>query len=548
MDRRTRALAFVVPGVHHTPVPPPDLPERTVAQLVVEQLEALGADLAFGVPGESYLSVLDAMVDARLRYVTCRQEGGAAFAADAHAKLTGRPGVLMVTRGPGVLNAAIGLHTAQQDDTPLVCLVGLIPRHQRGRDAFQEIDLQAVFGTIAKWVHVLDVGARAPEVIARAWHLALAGRPGPVVVGLPEDILDEVVRASIVAPTPVASASVDAATLAEVHGLIERSARPAVIVGGSRWTDRAIAQLPEAFPGIPLVTAFRRQDLVDHRHEQFAGWLGLGASPDVAQLVRDADVLVVVGDRLDDPTTSGFTLLDIAGGGPTLVHIHPDPHELGRVHLPRVAIAADPASFLAAWQPCEPSPDWAERTRAARTAHVVWREGGGEQERIARGLREVLGEDAIVTNGAGNFARPLQRGYKYRRPGRQLAPLSGAMGYGVPAAVAAKLTHPDRSVVCIVGDGELMMTCQELATAAREHLGITVLVIDNAEFGTIRTHQERRFPGRRSGTALTNPDFVRLAESFGAIAVRTSTAEETIAALARSVAMDRLALVHYTGP
>ncbi len=234
------------------------------------------------------------------------------------------------------------------------------------------------------------------------------------------------------------------------------------------------------------MTAFRRQDLVDHRHERFAGWLGLGASPDVALLVRDADVVVTIGDRLDDPTTSGFTLLDLGDGGPALVHVHPDPYELGRVHHPRVAIVADPASFLAAWEPCAPSPDWAERTRAARAAHVAWRDGGGEQERIARGLREVLGEDAIVTTGAGNFTRPLQRSFKFRRPGRQLAPLSGAMGYGVPAAIAAKLVHPQRSVVCVVGDGELMMTSQELATAAREHLGITVLVVDNAEFGTIR--------------------------------------------------------------
>ena len=526
-----------------------DLPERTVAQLVVEQLEALGADLAFGVPGESYLSVLDALVDApRLRYVTCRQEGGAAFAAEAHAKLTGRPGVVMVTRGPGVLNAAIGLHTAQQDETPLVCLVGLVPRHQRGRDAFQEIDLSAVFGTIAKWVHVLDVGERAPEVLARAWHLASAGRPGPVVVGLPEDVLDEVVRTRVLPPAPPAHASVDPATVEEVRQIVGRAERPVVVVGGSRWTDASIAGLPEAFPGIPLVTAFRRQDLVDHRHERFTGWLGLGAAPEVALLVRDADVVVVLGDRLDDPTTSGFTLLDLGPDGPALVHVHPDPHELGRVHHPRIAIAADPAAFLAAWQPCAPSPAWAERTAAARAAHVTWRDGGGEQERIARGLREVLGEDAIVTTGAGNFTRPLQRAYKHRRPGRQLSPLSGAMGYGVPAAIAAKLTHPDRSVVCVAGDGELMMTGQELATAARERLGITVLVIDNAEFGTIRTHQERRFPGRRSGTGLTNPDFVRLAESFGGIAVRTATADETIAALARAVATDCLALVHYTGP
>lgn len=525
-----------------------DQPERTAAELVVAQLEELGADLVFGVPGESYLSVLDALHDApRLRYVTCRQEGGAAFAAEAYAKLTGQPGIVMVTRGPGALNAAIGVHTAQQDETPMIVFVGLVPRHQRGRDAFQEIDLAGVFGTIAKWVHVLDVAERAAEIVARAWHMATAGRPGPVVVGLPEDVLDDMVRSRVVARAPLQRTAVDDATMHEIRELVGAADRPVVVVGGSRWTDASIAALPDAFPGIPLVTAFRRQDLVDHRHEEFAGWLGLGSSTDVQLLVRDADVVLVLGDRLDDPTTAGFTLLDIGGDGPALVHVHPDPRELGRVHRPRISVAADPAAFLAAWEPCAVRPGWAERVRGAHEAYAQWRAGGGEQERIARGLREVLGEDAIVTNGAGNFARPLQRGYGHRRPGRQLAPLSGAMGYGVPAAIAAKLVHPDRSVVCVVGDGELMMTAQELATAAREHLGITVLVIDNAEYGTIRTHQERRFPGRRSGTALTNPDFVRLAESFGAIAEKAATADEAIAALARSVAMNRLALVHYTG-
>lgn len=526
-----------------------DQPERTAAELIVAQLEALGADLAFGVPGESYLSVLDALHDAaRLRYVTCRQEGGAAFAADAHAKLTGRPGIVMVTRGPGALNAAIGVHTAQQDETPMLVFVGLVPRHQRGRDAFQEIDLAAVFGTIAKWVHVLDVAERAAEIVSRAWHLATAGRPGPVVIGLPEDVLDDVVQARLLPPTPPQRTSVGTTTIHEIRALLGGAERPVVVVGGSRWDDAAIALLPGSFPGIPLVTAFRRQDLVDHRHDAFAGWLGLGASPDVALLVRDADVVLVLGDRLDDPTTAGFTLLGLGGDGPALVHVHPDPHELGRVHHPRISVVADPITFLEAWEACEPRDGWADRTARAHAAYSAWRAGGGEQERIARGLRDVLGEDAIVTNGAGNFARPLQRGYGHRRPGRQLAPLSGAMGYGVPAAIAAKLTHPERSVVCVVGDGELMMTSQELATAARERLGITVLVIDNAEFGTIRTHQERRFPGRRSGTALTNPDFVRLAESFGAIAEKVATADEAIAALARSVAMNRLALVHYTGP
>jgi len=518
---------------------------RTAAQAIVEQLVALGADLAFGVPGESYLAVLDALIETpALQFVTCRQEGGAAFAAEAHGKLTGRPGIVMVTRGPGVTNASIGIHTAQQDETPLLVFVGQVPRHQRGRDAFQEVDLRAVFGSMCKWVHELDDPQRAPEVVTRAWNAAVSGRPGPVVIGLPEDMLTEACNPPAL-PAPSATlAAVSDATAAEVHALLATAQRPLVIAGGSRWTDTAIDLLPQVFPGVPLVAAFRRQDLIDHRLPAFAGSLGLGADPALTARVQAADVIVAIGDRLDDSTTNGFTLLDPRGSTASLVHVHPDPDELGRVFTARLAIAAEPQAFLEALGSVTEQAEWAEWHDDARAGYEAWMATPGLLDDIVRGLRDLLPDDAIVTNGAGNFTRPVQRAFQYRRPGRQLAPISGAMGYGLPAAMAAKLTHPDRPVVCVAGDGDLLMTSQELATIARHALGVVVLVVDNGSYGTIRTHQERRYPGRPIATALTNPDFVQFAESFGMSAERTTTAVDTLSALQRAVAADRPALVH----
>jgi len=471
----------------------------TAARTLVDQLIALGADVAFGVPGESYLAVLDALYDTpRLRFVTCRHEGGAAFAAEAHGKLTGRPGVLMVTRGPGVLNAAVGIHTAQQDETPLLVFVGLVPRHQRGRDAFQELDLGQAFGSICKWVHELDQPSRVPE----------------------------------------------ADTAAEVAFLLGSAARPLAIAGGSRWSEAAIDLLPQVLPGVPLVTGFRRQDLIDHRLPSFAGSLGLGSDPALVARVAAADLVLAVGYRLDDPTTDGFTLFPPPGAGRRLVHVHPEPRELGRVFLPTISIAAEPEAFLRALPPIAGDRTRSAWTAAARAGYVAWSATESVLDEVARGMREVLPDDAIVTNGAGNFTRPLQRSFAYRRPGRQLAPVGGSMGYGLPAALAAKLAHPDRVVVCVAGDGDLLMTAQELATVMLEGAAVVVLVVDNGVYGTIRTHQQRRYPGRPIGTTLSNPDFVTFAMSFGMQAERTTTAPDTVAALRRAVALDRPALVH----
>ncbi|MDO8361899.1 MAG: thiamine pyrophosphate-binding protein [Actinomycetota bacterium] len=517
----------------------------TTAQQIVRQLVTLGADRAFGVPGESYLAVLDALYDTpELQFVSCRHESGAAFAAEAHGKLTGRPGIVMVTRGPGVANAMVGVHTAQQDETPLLVFVGQVPRHQRGRDAFQEMDLGAVFGSVCKWVHELDDPNRAPEVVARAWAIATSGRPGPVMIGLPEDVLELECSTSVRNAPPPTVASVPAATADDVRDLLAAAERPVAIVGGSRWSTTAIDLLPTTLPGIPLVCGFRRQDLVDHRLPAFAGALGLGADPALTEWLRRADVVLAIGDRLDDPTTTGFTLLDHAGLGAALVHVHPEPRELGRVFTPQLAIATDPEAFLSGLGSVTAQPRWSTWTAAARATYEAWCATGGMLDEIARGMRDLLPDDAIVTNGAGNFTRPLHRSYGYRRPGRQLAPVGGSMGYGLPAAVAAKLAHPDRVVLCFAGDGDLMMTAQELATVAHERLAIIVLVVDNRCYGTIRTHQQRRFPGRQIGTALTNPDFVELARSFGMNAERTTTVDGTLAALARAVEAGSASLVH----
>ncbi len=526
----------------------------TAAELIVSQLVACGASNVFGVPGESYLSVLDALRDRpELRFVTCRQEGGAAFAAEASGKLTGAPGVLMVTRGPGLMNAAIGVHAAQQDETPLLVLVGLIPDRQVGRDAFQEFDLVSMFGPMCNWVHRLTDPDRAAEVVATAWARTQSGRPGPVVVGLPEDVLDRPTDASTVAIGPAPRTGVASDVTAAVLDAVGSAERPVVIAGGSRWTQAAVELLPRAFGDLPIVTGFRRQDLVDHRLACYAGTLGLGADPALVDALGQSDLVVAIGDRLDDPTTNGFTLLGGRASPQRLIHVRPDSAELGRVWTPDLAVVADPETFLGALgragadrpaaaptAPTAPSA-WAAERRADAER---WSATPGLLDDIARGLPGVLPADAVLTNGAGNFTRPFQRSYPYGRPGRQLAPVLGSMGYGVPAAIAAKVQHPDRTALCITGDGDFLMNGQELATAIHENAPIVVLLVDNSCYGTIRTHQERRFPGRPIGVRLTNPDFAALARSYGFDACTVDTAPDTLQAIDRGVRLGRPTLVH----
>ncbi|MBS0321166.1 MAG: thiamine pyrophosphate-binding protein [Proteobacteria bacterium] len=502
------------------------MPARTGGQLLVASLLAQHADLAFGVPGESYLPVLDALHDVRdrLRFVVCRQEGGAAYMAEAYGKLTGRPGIALVTRGPGATNAAIGVHMAQQDSTPMLLLIGQVGRDFRGREAFQEVDYRRMFGGIAKWVDEIECADRVPEMVAHAYHVALAGRPGPVVLALPEDMLGATADCAdppFVAAQPVAA---DAASVAVIAARLAGAQRPFVIVGGSRWDAEARAALVQFAEHwqLPVGCAFRNQDILDNRHPHYAGDVGIGVNPALAARIRDADVLLVIGERLGEMTTSGYTLPAAPLPAQALLHVHPGADELGRVYQPALALCATPGAFLAAMASHvpPPSPPWRGAVDEARAALAAWRApravpGAVDLWQVALWLDATLPDDAIVTNGAGNYATWMHRLYRYRGWRGQLAPYVGAMGYGVPAAIAAKLVHPRRTVVSWNGDGCFLMNGQELATAAQYGAAVIFVVVDNGMYGTIRMHQERHYPGRVSGTTLANPDFAALARAYG---------------------------------
>ena len=525
---------------------------RTGGRLLVDQLVVHGADLAFGVPGESYLAVLDAIHDSPLRFVTCRHEVGAANMADAYGKLTGRPGICMVTRGPGATHAAGGIHTAYQDSTPLVLLIGQAARPMMGREAFQEIDYRHMFGPMAKWVEQIDDASRIPELVSRAFHVATAGRPGPVVLALPEDMLVEESDAADARPYVQARVEPSPDAVDRARSLLERSERPLAIVGGGPWSaeaHRALTSWLEA-GRIPVAAGWRRQDMVDNGSRAYAGHLTLGADPRLTRRVRDADVLLVVGDRLSEITTAGYTLLRVPAPEQRLVHVSPDPEELGRVYAPALSIPASPDAFalaLAATAPLDGS-GREEAFRSARDDYVDnlrHRASPGDLDMgdVMATLRDRLPEDAILTNGAGNFSVWTHRFYEFRRYGTQLAPTSGAMGYGVPAAVAAKVLHPERVVVAMAGDGDFLMTGQELATAVQYEAAIIVLVVNNGMLGTIRMHQERHYPGRVSGTDLVNPDFAALAHAFGAHGVAVERTEDFRDAFEAALAAGRPAVI-----
>ena len=505
-------------------------------QLVVAALRAHGVDMAFSVAGESYLEVLDALFDApEIRLVTCRHEGGAAFMAEAYGKLTGKPGVLLVTRGPGACNASIGVHTAFQDSTPLVVLVGQVARHQIDREAFQEVDFRRMFAPLAKWVVQIDMAERVPELINQGFQIAVSGRPGPVVLALPEDMLRDCCAAPVAGPYRAVRAHPGAADLGELRRLLAASERPMMLVGGSGWSDEACRDITRFVLAndLPVCCSFRRQDIVDNRLPCFVGDLGTGASPSLVARVKQADLLLAVGARIGEITSQSYSLLGIPEPGKALIHVHAAAEELGRVFRPSLAIQSGVPEFAAAVATLAPvaAPRWSawrEAARAEYEAGLVSPSSSSPLDlgEIMRWLRDRLPDDAIVTSDAGNFSGWPNRFLQYRRPGRQLGPTSGAMGYGVPAAVAAKLVHPDRLVVGFCGDGGFMMTGQELATAMLEGTGPIILVFNNSMYGTIRMHQERRFPGRAVGTALKNPDFVALAHAYGAFGTSiTSTAD-----------------------
>ena len=516
---------------------------RTGGQVLADALVAHGSDLAFCVPGESYLGLLDGLYEHRdaFRIVNCRHEGAAANAADAYGKLTGRPGLCFVTRGPGATHASTGIHTARQDSTPLIMLVGQVARDERGRESFQELDYEAVFGPMAKWAFELDDPERIPEIVARAYTEATSGRPGPVVLALPEDVLaaevevDDAPRYRAVRPAPSAEA------LEELGALLEASERPFVLVGGGPWDAGAA----EAFTrwaegcGLPVGATFRRQDVVDNLSPSYAGDVGIGVNPKLAQRIRDCDLLLAVGTRLAEIETQGYTLPAPPVAPQPLVHVHPDPGELGRVYQPSLAVLSGVAEFAAA-APVVDGSRWTEWTAAARADYEAWVEhaeapgDGVDLGEVIAHLRDALDDDAVLTNGAGNFSGWVARFYQWRRFGTQLGPQSGAMGYGVPAALTAKLLHPERDVIAFAGDGDFQMCGMELATAVQEGLAIIVIVVNNGTYGTIRMHQERRFPARVIATDLANPDFAGLARAYGAHGERIEHAAAFPEALQRA--------------
>ncbi len=526
---------------------------RTAAQILVDCLVAQGTSHAFCVPGESYLAVLDALYDARnsIQLVTGRHEAGVANMAEAHGKLTGRPGVAFVTRGPGATHAAIGVHTAKQDSTPLILFIGQIDRATRDREAFQEVDYRAMFGTVAKWVAEIDDASRMAEYVTRAFAVAMNGRPGPVVLALPEDMLVEAVPARVPPRVEPVRAAAVPADIARIEALLARARRPLVVLGGSGWSAAGLAAV-QAFAEanrLPVATGFRRKALIDNRHPCYVGELGLGPNPKLAARTREADLLIVLGSRLSEVVTSGYTLVEAPLPRQTLVHVHPDSGEIGRVYQAEVGIAASLDCVAAALAAVRvDSAAWAADTATARADYEAWVApvAVGEGVNLAAvmaHLAEVLPEDAILTNGAGNFAAWLHRFYEHRRPGTQLAPTNGAMGYGLPAAVAAKLVDPARTVVCIADDGDFQMSFQELSTAAQYGAAIIVLVANNGVYGTIRMHQDREYPGRVSGTTMMNPDFAALARAYGGHGARVERTEDFPAAFAQARAAGTLAVL-----
>ena len=517
---------------------------RTAAQILVDQLKIHGADHAFGVPGESYLALLDALHDANsIRLVVCRQEGGASMMAEAYGKLTGRPGVCLVTRGPGTTNATSGIHVAQQDSTPMIVLIGQVARAARGREALQEIDYKQFLGSMTKYVEEISDPRRIPEYVSRAFHVATSGRPGPVALALPEDMLEELAETADAEPYRAVEPRPSMADLAALKTMLGRAERPMMLLGGSQWDTAAVKAIEgwAAAWQLPVCTGFRRQDRFDNRHACYAGDLGIGPNAALAARVKGADLLIALGTRMGEATTSGYTVVEAPQPKQKLVHIHPDANELGRVYRPDLAINATPRTFAASAATLKPDgmPRWAAATEAAHREYLAYLEpaklpGAVRLGEIVRWLDANLPSDTIWANGAGNFAGWVHRHHQYTGYGTELAPTSGSMGYGFPAAVAAAFVHPGRSIVCFCGDGDFLMTGQELATAVRYKLPFVTMIVNNGMYGTIRMHQETHYPGRVFGTDLVNPDFAALAKAYGAFGETVTRTEDFAAAFARA--------------
>jgi acetolactate synthase-1/2/3 large subunit len=496
---------------------------RHGGKILVDHLKTMGVTRVFSVPGESFLAVLDGLHESGIENIVCRHEGGAAMMAEAYGKLTGRPGIAFVTRGPGATNASSGVHIAMQDSTPMILFVGQIETNHRDREAFQEISYARVFGGLAKWAAEVDQTERLPEYLARAFHVACSGRPGPVVLALPENMISA--QADVPdRPTPARDLTSDLAQAAKaIMAEMAHAKRPLVIIGGPHWSHKAAHDLA-AFAtkqGLPVALGFRRQDYLDNRHPNYAGDLNVGINPRLAKRMEQADALLVIGSRLGDIETQGYTALNPAGHGKRLIHIHADADEVGRVYAPDLTLTARAPEIIAALATLPAcGADWSDWTLGARADYDAWCKptptpGAVKLEEVILWLSANLPDTAILTNGAGNYAAFLHRYYTYKTYGTQLAPTSGSMGYGFPAAISASLHHPGREVICLAGDGCFQMTLNEMSTAVQSGAKPIVIVANNGRYGTIRMHQERHYPGRVSGTDLANPDFAALARAYG---------------------------------
>lgn len=528
---------------------------RTGGQILVEQMLIHGADTAFCVPGESYLAVTDALYDVqdKISLIVCRQEGGAGNAAEAYGKLTGRPGLCFVTRGPGATNASIAVHTAFQDSTPMILFVGQVSSDHLGREGFQELDYPAVFGPMSKWAVQIDRTERIPEIVRRAYQIATSGRPGPVVVALPEDILSATVEVADATPfAPVQSAprthDVDHIVMA-----LENAERPVVVVGGGGWSTPAVdifREFVEAWE-LPVITSFRRQDLLNNASLSYAGSLGPAVNPDASQAIRDADVLLLVGTRLGEMSTKSYSLINAPRPTQRLLHVHAAPEELGHVYEPELGVASGPLEFLTPLEgrPVSQRRPWAATTARLHTSHLEYakpNDAAGVDLDLAQVVAHIsrnVPDDTVITNGAGNYTGWVHRFHAFHQYPSQLAPTNGAMGYGLPAALAASALDRNRLAIVYAGDGCLLMNGQELATAVRYELPIIVIIVNNGHYGTIRLHQEQRYPDRVYGTGLTNPDFVKWAESFGAHAERVLHTADFATAFARARATGGVAVI-----
>ncbi len=532
------------------------LKPRSGGEILVDQLKVHGVRHAFCVPGESYLAVLDALYGARdtIELIVARQDGGAGLMAGAYGKLTGKPGICFVTRGPGATNASIAVHTAFQDSDPMILFVGQVASDQVEREAFQEMDYRRMFGQMTKWVAQIDRADRIPEYVSHAFHCAVSGRPGPVVLALPEDMLTSMATVADPGPYQVVQASPNPADIARMRSLIAAAERPVVILGGAGWNKQGIADVRafiEAFE-LPAGCSFRFQDLLDNRTPNYVGDVGIGINPLLAARVRDADLVIAIGARLGEMTTSGYTLLTPPLAKQTLVHVHNDPNELGRVYQGELLIASGMNEFAAAARALgkPAASDRGARTRQARAEYETWQgaaykgmPGRVDLREIVLHMENTLPEDTIYTNGAGNFSGWLHRFHKYSVFRTQLAPTAGSMGYGVPAAIAAKTADRTRTVVSFNGDGCYMMNGQELATAVHHQLNVIFIIVNNGIYGTIRMHQERDYPGRVHGTNFTNPDFAALARAYGAHGETVTETGQFAAALERSIASGKPSVI-----